>query len=88
MKISEYIHMLQEFSKTCDDLQVVITQSGYYADGDVADLYSIPEVKEVVFRDATYKYVDIPGVRGRTRVLVTPASKERTIVLGHSHQSY
>ena len=88
MKLSEYIKMLQEFSHTCNDLTVVMTQNGYYADGDIADLYSVPEVKEVTIKEAHYKWISEPGKQARTSVLISPAHKERVIVLGNSQQSY
>lgn len=43
MLLSEYIAMLQKFAAGKDDLPVQMTQKGYYAEGDLADLYDEPE---------------------------------------------
>ena len=46
MKLSEYIVMLQEFALNNPDLEVCMTEAGYYADSPFADLYDKPEIKE------------------------------------------
>lgn len=46
MLLSEYIKTLQEFLATNPDLEVCITESGYYSSGKFGpELYDVPEIK-------------------------------------------
>ena len=47
MLLSEYIKRLQEFAAKNPDLEVAITQEGYYASGKFADLYETPEIETI-----------------------------------------
>lgn len=47
MTLSEYIELLQALEGKYGSCPVVMTQSGYYADGGVADLFDFPEVGTV-----------------------------------------
>lgn len=44
MTLSEYIKMLQIYEPVHGSTEVVMTQSGYYAEGNFADLYHLPEI--------------------------------------------
>jgi hypothetical protein len=57
MKLSEYIINLQEFLEKNGDGEVCITQSGYYSDGPLAELYEFPEAKSI------QKYYGKPSVK-------------------------
>lgn len=46
MLLSEYIKMLQTFIETNPDLEVCITESGYYSGGQFdPEVYDVPEIK-------------------------------------------
>jgi hypothetical protein len=45
MTLSDYIKRLQALEETHGHLPVVMTQSGYYSDGQFADLFEFPEIK-------------------------------------------
>lgn len=47
MTLSEYIKRLQALEENHGHLEVVMTQSGYYAEGTFADLFDFPEIKTV-----------------------------------------
>ena len=83
MKLSEYINMLQEYSKTADDLEVCITENGYYSDGPFADLYDLPEVETIVTKAANRVFKE--GVGWTT---LEPEYVNTFIVLGNSTQNY
>ena len=83
MKLSEYIKMLQEYSKTVEDIEVCMTQHGYYADGEFADLYDIPEIKTIIVKEANLKFI-----RGIGWTTISPEIKQQFIVLGDSYQNY
>ena len=46
MKLSKYIEMLQTYLEINPetDIEVIMSQSGYYSEGEFADLFDIPEV--------------------------------------------
>lgn len=47
MLLSEYIKVLQDFAANNPDLEVAITQEGYYAEGKLADLWETPEFEKI-----------------------------------------
>lgn len=53
MTLSEYIKRLQALEENHGHLEVVMTQSGYYAEGQFADLFDFPEIKTVTISGAT-----------------------------------
>lgn len=83
MKLSEYIKMLITYSKTAPDIEVCMTHSGYYADGELADLYDLPEIRSIVTKEVNQKFT-----KGIGWTVISPEIKQDVIVLGHSHQSY
>lgn len=48
MTLSDYIKVLQALETEHGEKEVCMTQSGYYADGNIADLFDEPEVKRVI----------------------------------------
>lgn len=72
MKLEDYIEMLQRKLLVVGNVEVVMTQAGYYADGAFADLYQDPELEQVTVK---YRWDG-------------PDEKETFLVLGHSYQSY
>ena len=52
MTLSEYIKRLQALEENNGHLEVVMTQSGYYAEGQFADLFDFPEIKTVAISKA------------------------------------
>jgi len=83
MKLKEYIEMLQDYQKNnpqLADIEVVITQQGYYADGGFADIYDEPE-----FETKTYNNVEYSAYNYQTK---TTKVTKQFIVLGHSSQNY
>lgn len=81
MTLSEYIKRLQALEENNGHLPVVMTQSGYYADDQFADLYDFPEVKPL----GDYYEETIGGDWSkRKRINYT----KEYVILGHSHQSY
>lgn len=81
MTLSEYIKVLQEVEEQHGNLQVVMTQSGYYSEGSFADLFDYPEVQTI---KSYYEEVIDGDWSKRKRI---PTNNEY-VVLGHSHQSY
>lgn len=81
MTLSEYIKVLQELEADHGNLQVVMTQSGYYADGGFADLFDSPEVKKI----HSYYEEIIDGDWSKRKKIPTCNDY---VVLGHSNQSY
>ena len=79
MTLSEYIKRLQALEENHGHLDVVMTQSGYYADGILAELYQYPEIKTVAGKQ--------PVKTGEKNWQDIPINM-KAIVLGHSHQSY
>ena len=47
MTLSEYIKLLQALEGKYGSCPVVMTQSGYYAEGEEAELFDIPDVRTV-----------------------------------------
>lgn len=81
MTLSEYIKRLQALEENNGHLPVVMTQSGYYADGQFADLYDFPEIKPL---GDYYEEVIDGDWSKRKRINYT----KEYVILGHSHQSY
>lgn len=81
MTLSEYIKRLQALEENNGHLPVVITQSGYYSDGQFADLFDFPEIQTL----KNYYEETIDGDWSKRKRI--EFSKEY-VVLGHSHQSY
>lgn len=81
MILSEYIKRLQALEENHGHLEVVMTQSGYYAEGQFADLFDFPEIKTT----EDYYEETIDGDWSKRKRI--DFSKEY-LVLGHSHQSY
>lgn len=80
MKLEDYINILQGRLELVGNVDVAITESGYYSEGKFADLYEIPEMKSIQINNE-YKWVDGDYKR------VDPIYQD-FLVLGHSHQSY
>lgn len=93
MKLQEYINVLQswlEQNPEAADMEVVMTQEGYYSDGDFADLYDEPEIEGISIHktDESGKFM-YETVRFYTREVNMPVKEIRKyVVLGHSHQNY
>jgi hypothetical protein len=79
--ISEYIATLQEMMAEHGDRKCVFTQSGYYSDGQFADLYTVPGVENILM-PAIYQKI------GAKDVCIKKEEFEDVFVLGHSEQSY
>lgn len=47
MMLSDYIEILKGRLEELGDIEVAMTQRGYYADGPLADLHSMPVIEEV-----------------------------------------
>lgn len=80
MKLEDYIEVLQKKLKEVGNVDVAMTQSGYYADGRLADLYDDPAIEEIELGSC---YVWEDGVSRKM-----PSEKKNFLVLGHSYQSY
>lgn len=80
MKLEDYIGMLQRKLEEVGNLEVAMTQGGYYADGKFADMYDDPKVESIELGRQIH-WVDGKAVYGESNV-------QKFIVLGHSYQSY
>lgn len=78
MFLDEYIEMLKERRAELGNIRVCITQEGNYAEGDFADLYAHPLVKELQI-NGLFEW--IAGQRRPTEPII-----EKHLVLGHSDQ--
>jgi hypothetical protein len=47
VKLEDYITMLQRKLIVLGNVEVAMTQGGYYADGPLADLYDDPQLEDV-----------------------------------------
>lgn len=80
MRLDAYIAMLQRKLEEVGNLEVAMTQGGYYAEGIFADLYEEAGTEWIELgRDIKWK----DGVS-----YYTPSNKQEFLVLGHSYQSY
>lgn len=80
MKLSAYIETLQQKLADLGDVEVAITQSGYYAEGQFADFYEIPKLQHLCIAGG-WRWVDGKQVH-------VPEAYQDFLILGHSHQSY
>lgn len=81
--------MLQEFlQKHGEDLEVCMTEGGYYSSGPFADLYEEPEIQEITF---TYEELK-PGFdkpfSWNKADYIKKRKTQTYIVLGNSYQNY
>ena len=81
MTLSEYIKRLQALEENNGHLPVVMTQSGYYADGHFADLFDFPEIRTFFPISENYKMKESFDIKEKI-------TNQLYVVLGHSHQSY
>lgn len=81
MTLSEYIKVLQTLEPKHGNKEVCMTQSGYYSEGNFADLFDYPSVEKV----KSYYEEIIDGDWSKRKRIPT---EETFVVLGHSHQSY
>lgn len=81
MTLSDYIKVLQSLEPLHGDKPVAMTQSGYYSEGNFADLFDEPSVEKV---KSYYEEIIAGDWTKRKRI----PTEETFVVLGHSHQSY
>lgn len=81
MTLSEYIKVLQSLEVEHGDLQVAMTHGGYYADGNFADLFDHPEVRNI----KSYYEEIIDGDWSKRKRIET---NNEYLILGHSQQNY
>lgn len=81
MTLSDYIKVLQTLEPLHGNKPVTMTQSGYYSEGNFADLFDYPSVENV----KSYYEEIIDGDWSKRKRIPT---EETFVVLGHSHQSY
>lgn len=80
MKLEDYIAVLQRKLEEVGNVDVAMTQGGYYADGRFADLYDEPQIEVI---DLGSRYIWVDGVSH-----IAPKNEKTFLVLGHSYQSY
>lgn len=78
MFLDDYIQMLQERRSEVGNIRVCMTQNGNYAEGDFAELYAHPLVKELQ-TNGFFEWVN------GERKVIEPIIEEH-LVLGHSDQ--
>lgn len=81
MQLEDYINILRGRLDRLGNVDVCMTESGYYSDGPFAELYAIPEMKSIKINDG-WKWIDGEHVKTNE-----PEYKD-FLVLGNSHQSY
>lgn len=86
MLLKDYVKLLESYVSEYGDVEVAITQEGYYSDDPLAELYTRPLLQNIKHR-AHYHYVtDSEGA------LVWKVNKPETnkeyFVIGHSEQNY